>query len=206
MRHLLAAAALASAVFTAPAHAAPACKHLITDVAGDVDPLGSPPVLDDQKLVDILAVDLKTDRKVLTVAVSVVDIDPEQASLLQHNFTVYFGSAGKRYGVHAVRGPDGDQFSIWVVDGQDYSDGGAWAWTEHLLGEVTGSFDALRNVVTVIAPLSLFRETGGLKGRLDQVHAISWTGAGTMEVSASGSDDFTDRVPGYTMGKPSCIR
>ena len=206
MRILLAAVLLGGTLLAPTGTAAPACKHLITDPAGDVDPLGSPPVVDDQEFVDVLAVDLKTDRKTVTAAFTVVDINPEQASLLQHNFSVYFGSMGQRYSMLAVDKPDGDEFSVWAVDGQDYSDAGATAWSEHRLGVVTGSFDALRNVVTVTAPLSLFRETGGLKGALTEVHAISWTGAGALDASVSGSDDFTDRVPGYTMGKPSCVR
>ncbi|MDT7545414.1 MAG: hypothetical protein QOE99_1524 [Actinomycetota bacterium] len=205
---VLVCAALSAAAFVPSAGAAaPACRHLISDPRGDVDSLGSPPLVDDQSLVDLVYVDLKTDKRNVTASFAVVDIDPETTtSPLRHSFVVYFGSQGKRYALQASREVDGDIYTAWVVTaGQDYSDSpGGYAWAMSGLGAVTGSFDGARNVVRVVAPLELFAATGGLKGLLSEVHAMSWTGAGAAGAAAEGSDDMTDRVRGYRMGATSC--
>ena len=210
---LLTAALAATAALIVPlapsSEAAGSCRHLITDPAGDVNPLSSPPGVDDTNLVDLTAVDLKTDRKNVSVQFSVVDINDERTNVLRHSFAVWFGSAGKRYALTATREPDGDAFEAWIVTaGQDYSEqeNAGYAWAESGLGEVTGSFDAATNTVKVTAPLDLFKASGGLKRELTEVHAISWTGVGAAGGGAESGGDETDRVPRYVMGKPSCVR
>jgi hypothetical protein len=164
--------------------------------------------VDDQRFVDLTAVDLKTDSRFITVVFTVDDINSEAtASPLRHSFMVYFGSQGKRYALEASREFDGDSFHAWVVTaGQDYTDGsGGNAWAMSAIADVTGSFNTSRNQVRVVAPLELFRDTGGLSGLLSEVHAYSWTGAGAAGAAAEGSADSTDRVRGYRMGSASCV-
>ncbi len=212
MRTALLAIALVGVVVVPSAGAAPACKNLLVDPAGDAEFLGmgdaTKPVEDGQ-VVDLLSADLGSDRKALTLVIRVKGRNPEGGTgYLDHSWELAFSTATERYIAFAERSrTGGDLFTLYrvVAGGEDDSTASA---AEGVATTVTGAVDDVRGIIRMQVAVDAFRVDGGLGRSLTRVRGHAWSGATAYAsgggVGTYGGSDAGSTNTSYVVGAKSC--
>lgn len=213
-----AAAAVPGGALLPVAGAAPACKHLLVDPAGDADHLGAGDagrVVEDGRVADLLSADLASDRTALGVVMRVKGRNPEGGtSFLDHAWVLSFSTATERFQVVAEQTRfGGARFALYrVVAGDDVPEDEerpSASASEGVDTVVTGSIDEVRGLVRMKVPVSAFAELGGLGARLTRVRVITWSGNGVHDAAGNGagtygSTDFGSTRTAYSVGAKGC--
>lgn len=196
-RPLLLTAALLAGVLAVPAQAS--CRHLLTDVAGDVQETGTNPSapIEDTRQVDLTSVDLTGDARTITAVLHVASLDPESKPYEAHSYDVGFSTETARFYLTASRGSYyHDEFTVVHRFGSPDApeDQTPSTGPGEVLADAKGRFDERAGTITITAPLSVFAGLGGLHGPLTKIRAT--TGAGTQvpgveayELADSGRTD-----------------
>lgn len=212
MRAVLLTVALVGAIVVPSAGAAPVCKNLLVDPAGDAEFLGTGDAakpVEDGQVVDLLSADLGSNRTTLTVVIRVKGRNPEGGtSYLDHSWELAFSTATQRYIAFAERSrTGGDVFTLYriVAGGEDDSTASA---AEGVETTVTGAIDDVRGVIRMQVPVDAFREHGGLGRSLTRVRGHAWSGAtayaGGGGVGTYGGSDSGTTKASYVVAAKSC--
>ncbi|HVE74708.1 MAG TPA: hypothetical protein VNA30_06445 [Mycobacteriales bacterium] len=212
--------ALIGVVVVPAAQAAPACKNLLVDPAGDADHLntGEPGrMVEDGRVVDLLSADLASDRKQLTVVMRTKGKRSEGGTdYLDHSWTLSFSTASERFHAAAYQTKvGGAHFNLWrVIAGDDVPEdegGPSGSVGEGVDTVVTGTIDEAKGLIRMQVPLDAFAEFGGLGAKLTRIRVITWSGNGAYDKQAGniagsyGSTDFGRTDTSYRVGARGCV-
>lgn len=206
---LLVTSLVVGSVLVPAASAAPACRHLLTDPRGDASYANSGDALravEDGRSIDLLTVDLSSDRKALLVDVRVAGRPLETGSdVVDHMWSVSFSTETDRFQVRAKSSSAlaGPVFTLYEEYGEppdDYQEPSV-SVGRAIDYPVTGSVDEAKGVVRVVVPLGAFESYAGLGRSIGKVRVITWTG----QLSANWiSGDFGTSTSSYRVGARAC--
>jgi hypothetical protein len=179
---LLALALLASlAAVPAAASASARCAPLLTDPAGDVAETGANPPypVEDVRQVDLLSADIATTRTTITARIRLAALGLESSPSESHAYEVGFTTGEQRYYLvaHHDSAEDSYELSHLLTGPAAPEDKGLIApGAAEVLATVKGTYDARHDTITVTAPLSAFKRTGGVGASLTAIRASTYAG------------------------------
>jgi hypothetical protein len=181
MRTSLLALALLVPLAAVPAAASPRCVPLLTDPAGDVAETGANPPypVEDVKQVDLLSADVATTRTTITARFRLAALGLESSPFESHAYEVGFTTGEQRYYLvaHHDSAEDSYEVSHLLTGPAAPEDQGPIApGAAEVLATVTGTYDARHDTITVTAPLSAFKRTGGVGASLTAIRASTYAG------------------------------
>jgi hypothetical protein len=181
MRTSLLALALLVPLAAVPAAASARCVPLLTDAAGDVMETGANPPypVEDVKQVDLISADLSTTRTTITARIRLASLSVESSPVESHAYEVGFTTGEQRYYLTAHHDSTEDSYeAVHLLTGPAAPEdkGKLSPGAAEVLATVKGTYDARHNTITVTAPLSVFKGTGGIGASLTAIRASTYAG------------------------------